>query len=139
MNILIIDDDSLKANWSKKEIAENFKNVNFFYSPNGVDGIAILKKEHIDFIILDMQFSYFGNGLNSEEACISVLKEIRDNPYINENIPVCICSQGGRWTDEFDKFENVVSFIRYRDNKADEKYKELINRYCKINDLLEER
>ena len=131
MNILIIDDSPIKSIWSKKQILENFRDALFFTASNGMQAKNILEKEKIDFIVLDMQFSYFGNGEIDNLACLSVLEEMHSNPNINENIPVCICSQGGRWDKELDKFKNLKGFIRYGDQTADEKYKDLIEKFVR--------
>ena len=131
MNILIIDDNAIKSIWSRKQIEFNFRDAIFFTASNGIQAKNILEKEKIDFIVLDMQFSFLGNGDIDDLACMKVLEEMHTNKNIDETIPVCICTSGGKWDNELDKFKNLKGFIRYQDSSADEKYKSLIERFVK--------
>lgn len=124
MQILIVDDYSIKANWIMKEIMENYPNAKFFLCSCGEDGISVLEKEKIDFIVLDMQLPYEKGGSIDNECCVKVLKEMKKRGF--GSIKTCICSSGGKWISELDAFDNVLSFVRYEDRNAADKFANII-------------
>lgn len=126
MNVLIVDDDSIKAKWSEyylrlnKEI-ENVKVVSY-----AEEALRVLTSEKIDFVVLDMQFC-IKEGCFDKFAGLYVLKEMQSNPLVNENIPVVICSSGS-YLKELDNFSNVITFLRYGHSNANEFYQSIIRK-----------
>ncbi|WP_312901322.1 response regulator transcription factor [Chryseobacterium taichungense] len=65
-NVLVIDDHSIVRQGVYLLIKKHFSNVNIFEASTLNDGKAIIKKEKINFIILDINFPE-GNSLNFVE------------------------------------------------------------------------
>lgn len=123
MNILIIDDDYIKVDDSKKALSNMLPNAVFTFAWNGCDALRELtpatNSAQYDLIILDMQFP-FREGQNIDARCgIKVLEQIRlsqeyANPQkrIDDTIPVIICSSM-QYPHELDSYDNVKGYIRY--------------------------
>lgn len=123
MNILIIDDDYIKTDDSKKALSNMFPNAVFTFVWNGCDALRELTPAtcptQYDLIILDMQFPFL-EGQNIDTRCgIKVLEQIRlsqeyANPQkrIDDTIPVIVCSSM-QYPHELDKYDNVKGYVRY--------------------------
>lgn len=91
--ILIVDDEEAYRKFLTK-IIEKFLKAKVYSTNNPGDMFAILEKEKIDLIILDLQMPVMDGQ--------TALRHIRSNKK-TENIPVLICSALG--------FETVVKNI----------------------------
>lgn len=123
MNILIIDDDYIKANDSKKVLSNMFPDAAFTFARNGCDALQELtpatSSAQYDLIILDMQFP-FREGQNIDSRCgIKVLDQIKlSQEYANSQkriditIPIIVCSSM-QYPHELDSYDNVKGYVRY--------------------------
>lgn len=101
-SILIIDDSQT----SREILRTAVKNLPYFETvleaPDAMEGLAILEKNHIDFIISDIRMP----GMNGFEFC----KKVRTNPA-TEHIPVLLVT---------DKIELDTGHNEYLDSGADD-------------------
>lgn len=123
MNILIIDDDYIKTDDSKKVLSNMFPNAVFTFVWNGCDALReltpVICSTQYDLIILDMQFP-LREGQNIDTRCgIKVLEQIRlSQEYVNpqkridDTIPIIVCSSM-QYPHELDKYDNVKGYVRY--------------------------
>lgn len=123
MNILIVDDDYIKANKSRQALEHLFINTNFTFVRNGCNALQELTPAtssiQYDLIILDMQFPFREDQSIDVKCGIKVLEQIKlskeyTNPqkHIDNTIPVIVCSSM-QYPYELDKYDNVKGYVRY--------------------------
>ena len=76
-NILIIEDEKMLREMYEQKLSEN--NINTFSAESADNAFAILEKENIDLVLLDI--------LLPKQNGIQILKKIRENPKI-KNVKV---------------------------------------------------
>ena len=126
MNVLIVDDDSIKAKWSEDSLRLNKEVKDVRVVSYAEDAIRLLEGGNIDLVVLDMQFC-LSQGNFDKFAGIFVLKEMKENPNINESIPVVMCSSGS-YLKELDNYNNLVTFLRYGHSNVDEIYEGIVRK-----------
>jgi signal transduction histidine kinase len=79
MNVLIVDDQKLNLEMTKKYISNNFQNINLTMTTNPLDTINLIEEKKIEIVLLDI--------IMPVKSGIDVLKEIRNiNKYNNIQI-----------------------------------------------------
>lgn len=126
MNVLIVDDDNIKAKWSEDSLRLNKEIENVRIVSYAEEALYVLESEKIDLVVLDMQFC-ITQGCFDKFTGLYVLKEMQSNLLVNENIPVVVCSSGS-YLKELDKFPNVVTFLRYGHSNVDEIYEGVVRK-----------
>lgn len=126
MNVLIVDDDSIKAKWSEDSLRLNQEVKDVKIVSYAKDAIRLLEGGNIDLVVLDMQFC-LSQGNFDKFAGIFVLKEMKENPRIDEGIPVVVCSSGS-YLKELDNYSNLVAFLRYGHSNVDEIYEGIVRK-----------
>lgn len=117
MRILIIEDNSLKAEDIKKCISQNIVDVSIDVEQAFNTGVRRAYKENYDFIIIDNSLPYYANDMN--DICPDVASIILEN-LEEEIIGKCIiCSafEKGEKENYFsrlvDRYSICIGFIRY--------------------------
>ena len=126
MNVLIVDDDNIKAKWSEDSLRLNQEVKDVKVVSYAEEAIQLLEGGNIDLVVLDMQFC-LSQGNFDRLAGIFVLKEMKENPNINGDIPVVLCSSGS-YLKELDNYSNIVAFLRYGHNNVDEIYEGIVRK-----------
>ena len=93
--ILVIDDDEMNLKVAKV-ILERKLACRVICTDNGIVGLDILRKQHVDLVLLDILMPYF-DGLET-------LEEIRADPQIAK-VPVIMLTASG-------DFENVKQALK---------------------------
>lgn len=91
LNVLVVDDDFINLKLMETMLKKNENVANIYEAKNGVEAIDILKKEHIDLILLDIIMPVMDG--------IEMLKIIKSDNNLS-SIPVVVLS-----TDETKKSE----------------------------------
>jgi len=111
--ILLVDDDPLINRMYEQALIRAGANV--FSASNGVEGMAKLKENKVDLILLDILMPQM-NGYE-------MLKQIRENP-MTKNLPVIILTNLQDRPEDAEKFKNLG--VKHYFNKSKISLKELI-------------
>lgn len=101
MNVLIVDDEALKADYIRRAVEENLLGSNVDIFSYVCDAIAACKEKKYDLFITDMHYKVRdGESINSDAGLIF----IRNTRKMSDK-PIIVCSSEHR--DIPDKYENV--------------------------------
>lgn len=138
MNILIVDDNIIKANDSKKCLVDIFPGANIHIVHTGEEALnALMRKSGIkyDLMVLDMEFCFSKNENIDRKCGLKLLDFINfnnsafekdDSKYIDNTIPIIVCSSG-TYIKELDDYDNVKGFIRYGGQDLTSQYTNLVS------------
>jgi len=117
MRILIIEDNSLKAEDIKKCISQNIVDVSIDVEQAFNTGVRRAYKEIYDFIIIDNSLPYYANDMNDicPDAAVIILEDLEEE-IIGKCI-ICSAFEKGEKEDYFsrlvDRYSICIGFIRY--------------------------
>lgn len=114
MNVLIVDDESLKIAEIKKAVEENLLGCSIDTFSYVVDAIEGFQNKKYDLVISDMHYKVRpGENINTDAGLIFIRK-IRKK----SSVPIIICSSEHR--DIPDNFQNV-SMVTFSTNSISKK------------------
>ncbi len=135
MRILIIEDNSLKAEDIKKCISQNIVDVSIDVEQAFNTGVRRAYKENYDFIIIDNSLPYYANNMNDicPDAAAIILEDIEEE--IAGKCIICSAFEKGEKEDYFsrlvDRYSICIGFIRY--DSCEDDWRNQIIRFIKGN------
>lgn len=111
MRILIIEDNSLKAEDIKKCISQNIVDVSIDVEQAFNTGVRRAYKENYDFIIIDNSLPYYANDMN--DICpdvASIILENLEEEIIGKCI-ICFAFEKGEKEDYFPDLLTGIVFV----------------------------
>lgn len=133
MRILIIEDNSLKAEDIKKCISQNIVDVSIDVEQAFNTGVRRAYKENYDFIIIDNSLPYYANDMNDicPDAAAIILENLEEE--IAGKCIICSAFEKGEKEDYFsrlvDGYSICVGYVRY--NPCEDDWRNQIIRLIK--------
>ncbi|MCB0327026.1 MAG: response regulator [Bdellovibrionales bacterium] len=76
-NVLAVEDNSLEAHLIVSTLGDDY---NVFFAKNGIEGLKILKQQHIDCIVCDLKMPKMGG--KTFLKCVQRYKKYREIPFL---------------------------------------------------------